>query len=271
MIKGFTENNYKGLVYYTIPLFEETGLVKHCFTSRLGGISDGECSSLNLGFNKKDTRQNVLENFERICEAMDICTQDLVLSDQIHDDHIKYVTEKDRGKGIFNPKDYSGVDALITDKKGIALVTFYADCVPLFILDQKQKAIGLAHAGWKGTLKRIGQKTLGKMMELFQTRPKDCLVGIGPSIGKCCFEVDNHIASLFKGEFGDLDVIDRKSSQKCNIDLWTINANQFVEKGVLPSNIIGAKICTKCNKDIFFSHRGDKGKTGSLAAFMQLI
>lgn len=268
----FRKNLKGNLVYYTIPAFEDTGLVKHGFSSRLGGVSTGPLNSLNLGIKKKDPKENILKNFKIFGEALDISVENMVLSDQVHDDVILEVSKKDRGKGLLRESDLSNVDALVTQEKDVALVTFYADCVPLFLLDPVNKAIGLAHAGWKGTMMKIGQKTLQKMIDLYGTNPQDCFIGIGPSIGLCCFEVGDEVIEHIKGNFDHPDrYYTAQSNGKYIADLWKLNRDQFLHSGVPEGNITDSGLCTKCNKDIFFSHRGDKGNTGSLAAILQLL
>jgi YfiH family protein len=268
----FSENNKKGLVYYTIPSFEDTGLVRHSFSSRLGGVSTGECSSLNLGFKRKDNEENVRENFRLFCKSIGVNPSQMVFTDQVHKDKIEFVTESHTGMGFMRPSGLKETDGLITDRPGVALVTFYADCVPLFFLDPVHKAIGLSHSGWRGTVAKIGVKTLKAMKDNFGTKAEDCLVGIGPSIGKCCFEVDPPVAHEFSTAFpGHENALIEARGAKYHVDLWEANRIQLKEAGVRDSNITVSKLCTCCNKDTFFSHRGDKGRTGSLAAILMLV
>lgn len=268
---SFIKNKDRDLVYYTIESFEKTDLVKHGFSTRLGGVSSGDLKSLNLGVKKKDTRENILENYKRFTNSLGIDIDNLVFTDQVHKDKVIEVDERDRGKGLTLESDIRDTDGFITDKKGVALVTFHADCTPLFFLDPVHKAIGLAHAGWKGTISRIGEKTIEKMIRAYASEPKDILVGIGPSICGCCFEVGEEVIDSVKENFKNAEkYFYKKNNGKFMLDLWSVNRDQFLEMGVLEENITESKTCTKCSKDIFFSHRGDKGKTGSLAAIMEL-
>ncbi|MGI6112764.1 MAG: peptidoglycan editing factor PgeF [Mahellales bacterium] len=266
--KGFTRHSRDGLVYLTIPSFDDTGMVKHCFTTRLGGVSQGCFSSLNLGLKKDDHRGHVMKNYRILCRQLGIDIHNLVLSDQVHDDVIRVVTEKDRGKGIVRPSDIKGVDGLVTDCRQVALVTFYADCVPIFVLDPVNRAVALSHGGWKGTVKQIAVKTVAKMVDAYGTNPKDCLAAIGPSIGPCCFEVDRPVAQQFSALGYDSFI--EKRVDKYLINLWAINAEQMVGAGIPASNITVANECTRCNNHVYFSHRGDNGRTGSLASVIQL-
>lgn len=269
---GFKENNMDGLVFYTIPAFEETGLVRHGFSSRLGGVSTGECTSLNLGFKRKDNPENVRENFNRFCKALDVLPEQMIFTDQVHKDNVWKVDKSHRGMGFERESTIRETDGLITNQPGLALVTFYADCVPLFFLDRVNKVIGLSHSGWRGTVAKIGRQTLMQMEAHYGSRPSDCLVGIGPSIGSCCFEVDQPVAEEFaKAYDGRQEEIIRPAGEKFHIDLWKANAIQLMECGVPKENITTAALCTCCKNDIFFSHRGEKGKTGSMAALLMLI
>lgn len=268
---SFLFHTKNGLGYFTIPKFDETGLVYHCFSSRQGGFSQGECSSLNLGFKRNDDENNVIRNFQKICECINVDIKHLVLSDQIHHKNVYHVTEKDKGKGIWQLSDIVGMDGLITDTPGIPLATFYADCVPLFILDPIHKAIGTAHAGWKGIKQDIAGETLMQMNIQFGTRAHECYIGIGPSIGECCFEVGKDVADIFSLIFTQKDIITHTIDDVYSINLQNACIIQLLNAGVIIENITLSRLCTKCNPDLFFSHRRDHGRTGSLAAIIQLI
>lgn len=255
--------------FKNLKRYEE--LITHCFTTRRGGVSQGECSFLNLGFNRKDTRENVMENYRRLSGCLNLDYRKMVFSNQVHDNKIKVVDESDRGKGILVTSDILGYDGLVTDKREVVLVTFYADCVPLFFFEPHRKAIALAHSGWRGTVKEIGKETLKTMREAFGCRPEETLAAIGPSIGRCCFEVGEEVYLEFKNKFEWCDKFCTKTGEgKYHIDLQGIIKRTLVNAGVSEKNICLSGVCTKCNKDIFFSHRGDQGRTGSLAAVMQL-
>jgi len=268
---SFKINRDKDLVYLTIPAFEETGLVKHCFTTRQGGVSQGIYNNLNTSLIKEDLRENVLENLKRVCSAVGIDFQKLVFSDQVHGDEIRIVTEKDLGKGITQDSDIKMVDALITNVPGVPMITFYADCVPVFILDPVNKAIGLAHSGWKGTTLKIAVRTIEKMQQAYGTKPQDCLVGIGPSIEMKCFEIKEDAAVLFQQGFDYWEkFLIKKDEEHYTADLWLAVKLMLMEAGVQEQNITTSGLCTYCNEELFFSHRRDKGRTGSLSAIMEL-
>lgn len=244
----------------------------HCFTSRNGGVSSGECESLNLGFNRNDERENVLKNFELIAQVLDTNVEKMVLSNQIHDNRIKYITEIDKGKGILRDSDIVGYDGLITDKKGIALVTFYADCTPVYLFDPVKEIIASVHSGWRSAYKQIATKCVKKMHSMFKSDPSDIEVVIGPSLGFCCFEIGEDIYKLFKNKFGYVGdgVYVKAEHDKWKLNLNRIISHDLIDSGIKKEKIFNSDVCTKCNNDKFFSFRGDKGKTGSLAAIIQL-
>ncbi len=179
--KVLNENEKNGVYYLTYPMFEETGMVKHAFSTRLGGVSKGGCSTMNLSFARGDSEEDVRENFRRMADVLEVEENDFAFSKQTHTTNVRVVTEKDRGKGLTKPLDYDDVDGLVTNVQGICLSTFYADCVPLFFVDPVKKAIGLSHSGWRGTVGKIGKKTVEKMQEEYGSNPKDILAAIGPS------------------------------------------------------------------------------------------
>ncbi len=258
--------------YFIIDKFEETGLVNALFTTRIGGISTGNYQSLNLGKNTNDSAYNIMTNFKRIAKLLSTKVDDIVLSDQVHSTNIRVIHDIDRGKGLVKEMDYKEVDGLITDKVGITLCTFYADCVPLFFFDKKVKVIGLAHAGWRGTVNKIGSSMIDKMIKDFGCNPNNILVGIGPSIGPCCYEVGKSVYNKFNENFtyaGKL--IKPIAKDKWMLNLWEANRHILKEKRILDRNIYIAGLCTSCNNDIFYSYRKENGDTGRMGAFIQLL
>ncbi|OGO77693.1 MAG: hypothetical protein A2Y23_10275, partial [Clostridiales bacterium GWB2_37_7] len=269
--KDFKIHKNGELVYFTIPSFDKTEMVKHCFTTRQGGISRGIYYSLNTSLTKNDEREHVLVNLNRVCSVIGIDYKNLVFSNQVHGDEIRVVIEADKGKGITRESDIVNIDALITNVVGIPMITYYADCVPVFILDPIKKAVGLVHSGWKGTTQKIAVKTIEKMRQTYGTRPQDCLIGIGPSIEMQCFEIKEDTALLFKKSFSNRKAfMKQKDEEHYIVDLWLSVKLMLIELGVLEENISISGFCTCCNEDLFFSHRRDKGNTGSLSAIIEL-
>lgn len=268
---GFQHEEKLGLEYYTIPSFNETGLVKHMFTTRIGGFSKSPYNTLNLGLKTGDTREDVIKNFEKVASLLEATMEDIVLSHQTHDTQIRVVESHDKGKGIVLPRDYEGIDGLVTDVPKIPLFTFFADCVPIFFLDKSKKVIGLAHGGWKGTVNKIAANMVDSMRENYNSRPEDILVAIGPSIGPCCYEVGENVIEKFNENFTKVDKLVKPiGSGKWMLNLWEANKVALEEKGVLCRNITLSNLCTSCNTDKFFSYRKEKGNTGRMAGVMML-
>ena len=259
--------------YYTFDNFEKAGGVKHCFTTKVGGASSGVFESMNLGFSRGDKDDNVFMNFVRLCTALDVPISSLVLSDQKHTAKIMSVRTADRGKGILFEKDYRNIDGLVTNDKNVALTTFYADCVPVYLYDPVLEVIALAHAGWKGTLAKIGFQAVHAMKMKYGCLPANILAGIGPSIGPCCFEVGEDLAVKFLTELPFcekyISSVPGKKDKRI-LDLWGINEQILINAGILPVNIETAGLCTKCNGEDFFSHRATGDKRGSMAAVLMM-
>lgn len=260
-----------GVSYITFPKLESTGIVRHLFSTRIGGVSIGRYKSMNLSFLNGDTRENVLENYRRLCSCIGIATESLVLSRQTHTDNIKIVDKNDCGTGIYKPS-FTDIDGLITNSPSVALVTQYADCTPLLFCDPVKRVIATSHAGWRGTAKEIGKKTVQKMSLAFGCEPNNIIAAIGPCIGNCCYEVDEPV---FK-EFSKLSYLDmskiftEKPNEKYMLDLVEANRQILVHSGIKERNIDLSDICTCCNCDMLHSHRATGGERGNLAAIIQL-
>ncbi|MDO5336795.1 MAG: peptidoglycan editing factor PgeF [Eubacteriales bacterium] len=261
------------VVWLSYPVLERTGLVVQGFSTRLGGVSEGVCSSMNLSFSRGDKEEAVRENYRRIAGAMGFAVENIVTSDQTHTVNVRIVTEADRGKGITCPRDYTDIDGMITNVPGLVLATFYADCVPLYFVDPVHRAIGLCHSGWRGTVGKIGKETLKAMESAYHTRPDEVLAAIGPSICQDCYEVSEDVAELFAESFAKQyhrDLFYRKENGKYQLNLWKANERVLLDAGVQPENILLPGICTCCNPEFLFSHRASRGKRGNLAAFLGL-
>lgn len=264
-------NEKNGITFYTFDNLSKAGGIRHLFSTRLGGVSQGVFTGMNLSFSRKDDEKNVMENFKRISE-LGFPIEKMVFSDQIHETTIKRVSGNDCEKGILTASDLIGVDGLMTDEPGIVLVTFYADCVPLYFFDPVKKAVALAHAGWRGTLLKIGKITVDEMKKEFGSDPHDILVGIGPSICQNCFEVENEVAELFAARHhGEFIAHSPTDPDKSFIDLQGINNQTLIGAGVPEHNIELPYLCTKCNLEIFYSHRAMGEERGSMAAFLSII
>ncbi len=263
-----TEGQLKYIEFECLNEYKDSLL--HCMSTRAGGVSTGECSTLNLGFSRKDTRSNIFKNYDLLCEATGMKPDSLVLTNQVHGTTVCMVNQNDNGKGFSRETDIKGVDGLLTITPGVTLVTFHADCVPVFLFEPGIKAAALLHSGWRGTLSNIVSSAMNKMKELPGFDAGSLVAVLGPSIDYCCFEVDEDVCSLFRERYDNSAYYKQTHNKKCHVDLKGIIAKQLKEEGLADKNIHNCGICTKCRNDLFFSFRGDQGKTGSMAAFMQI-
>ena len=262
------------LVYLTFPMLEETGLVNHLFSTRMGGVSEEIYSSMNLSYTRGDKKEAVDENFRRIAAALGCGVEDIVCSDQTHTTNLRIVGKADGGKGITRARDYSDVDGLLTDEPGVYLATFFADCVPLYFVDTKRKAIALAHSGWRGTVARMGQCVVEKMREAYGTDPADLVAAVGPSICQECYEVSEDVAAAFAAAFTkpgqEREILLAKGGGKYQLDLWRANEIVLTEAGIPRDKIQVTDLCTCHNDRYLFSHRASHGQRGNLGAFLEL-
>lgn len=259
--------------FLTFEHLENTGMVIHGISTRMGGVSTGDCATMNLSFERDSSEEAVRTNYELLGAAMGFRTDSLVLSQQTHTTNVRVVTEKDRGKGFLKERDYKEVDGLITNVPGVTLATFYADCVPLLFVDPVHKAIGLSHSGWRGTVGKIGKVTVEKMTEQYGTDPKEVLAAIGPSICQSCYEVSEDVIDEFKNSFEECfwqELFYAKENGKYQLNLWRANELIFEEAGILPEHFSTTNLCTCCNPGYLFSHRASGGKRGNLGAFLQI-
>lgn len=264
--------NDGGLMYITFPSFERTGGVTALFTTRMGGVSRGRYASMNMSFSNGDDRENVLKNFKILCRSAGLDYRRLVFSHQTHTVNLRCVTEDDAGKGIVKTRDYEDIDGLLTNVRGIGLVTQFADCVPLLFYDPVKSVVAASHAGWRGTFGEIGRLIVEKMVEQYGCRTENILAAIAPSICKNCYEVDEPLYKAAAGiPYLPLDeVIKKKEDGKYMLDLWECNRRILIHAGILPKNITVTDLCTNCNSHIFHSHRATKGQRGNLAAIIAL-
>ena len=233
----------------------------HCFTTRLGGVSTGIFSSLNLNFSRGDDPALVVENYRRIGAVLGFTPEDVVNARQIHSDIVVRVDENNRGN--LTVRDASPeCDALITNTPGLALYVSTADCTPILLWDSVTGAVGAAHAGWRGTASAIGAKTVEAMMREFGTKPENIRAAIGPNIGICHFETDADVPEAMAAAFGEeANAFIRKQNDKYYVNLKEINALALRQAGVTHIEI--SSLCTMCQPDRFWSHRVTKGQRGA--------
>ena len=267
------EKHANGVPYLYFPALEETGCVVNGFSTRLGGVSRGDWATMNFSFTRGDDPEAVRENYRRMAAALGVDVNRMVLSHQTHTTNVRRVTEEDAGKGVVRERDYTDVDGLITNVPGITLVTFYADCVPLYFVDPVRRAIGLSHSGWRGTVNRMGRVTVEAMGKAFGSDPKDIVACIGPSICRDCYEVGPEVAEAFENAFEPAkhsEILEEKPDGKFLLDLWRANAIVMEEAGILPERSHVTDICTHCNPELLYSHRRTGERRGNLCAFLSL-
>ena len=237
--------------------------VPHCFTTRLGGVSEGYLSSLNLGANRGDKPENVAENYRILADALGFDRDCLVLTRQVHTDTVRQVTRRDAA-GL-DHRNYPQCDALITNDPGTALAVFTADCTPVLLYDPVTGAVGAAHAGWRGTAAGIAGKTVEAMVRSFGCDPADIRGAIGPNIGFCCFETDADVPQAMLSAYGSAaEAFIRPAGDKYYVNLKEINALSLKNARVRSLELSHA--CTVCQCSRFWSHRVTQGRRGSQGA-----
>lgn len=276
--------------YLTFPLLSAQPGIVHAFSTRRGGVSQGIYASMNLSFTRGDEQQCVQENFRRMAAALGTDVNHMVCTFQTHTTNIRRVCRADGGKGIVCERGYTDVDGLVTDDRGLCLVCFFADCVPLYFVDRKHGAIGLAHSGWRGTVAGMGRCMAERMGQEFGTSPQDLVAAIGPSICQDCYEVSEEVAEQFRqmetSVSGSHELLQELTAQnayphrqilrpgkeagKYQLDLWLANLLILRAAGIPLSQIQVTDVCTCCNREYLFSHRASQGKRGNLAAFLMM-
>lgn len=265
-------HNKNGVIYITFDKLDRAGVV-HGFSTRIGGVSKGYLGSMNLSFHRGDDPDAVMENHRRFADAVGYDYRKLVFSDQVHKTDIYKVTEKDAGKGIMRDTDIREIDGLMTNVPGIPLMTFYADCVPVFFYDPVKKVVAMNHSGWKGTVAKISRCMLSRLKEEYGTEASDLICAVGPSICKDCYEVSENVAKQFMDAYTKAqvdEIVYDKGDGKYLLDLHRANYYNLVDSGVLPEKIDVTNICTCCNSDVLFSHRASHGLRGNLGAVIML-
>ena len=264
-----TLHTVNGVSYLTYDALSRIPFIRHAFSTKLGeGTST--VHPMDMSFDHDD-RDAVTHNYHLFCDAagFDFCS--LVASSQDHHTFVRVVTSAEKGIGIRREKDILSVDALVTIEPGVTLCTYYADCTPIFFVDTVTKAIGLAHAGWRGTVARIAAKVLDVMRDSFGTDPADVVCAVGPNIMACCYEVDQPVADAFcalgldSGRF-----VTPKGGGKYMVDMLECNRQILVSCGVKDENITTSDLCTRCHSDLLWSHRGTAGDRGTMCAMLRI-
>lgn len=236
----------------------------HGFTTRKGGVSTGEFESMSLSHFRGDDINRVRKNEEILCENLGLDIKKLSSTKQEHTSNIEIINKTNIGIGVHFDWE-SGVDACITMEKNVPLLCYSADCVPILMYAEDVKAVAAVHSGWRGTNEKIAQKTVQKLKEL-GAHPENIYVAIGPCIGACCYEVSADVAEKFGEKYSV-----SKGNQKYMLDLAKVNYDLVCDTGVKKENISVSGICTSCNNDLFFSHRAQNGKSGTLGGIICMV
>ncbi|MCD6289512.1 MAG: peptidoglycan editing factor PgeF [Anaerolineae bacterium] len=261
--RGMIRRNVNGVVLYQFESLVGYPRLRHAVSTRLGGVSTPPFASLNLTMVGGDDPGRVDENHRRLCTAVGISPSDLVSPQQVHRDQVVRVGREDRGRVV------PGCDGLITDEPGVALLLRFADCVPLIVYDPVHHAVGVAHAGWRGTVRGIATALVSAMQREFHSRPEELIAGIGPSIGPCCYEVGLDVVQLVRATLDTSNgVVSRWPNGAYHLDLWAANDKLLTQAGVRHIEVAG--LCTACHTDEFYSHRAERGRTGRHGALAYL-
>ena len=269
----YKKNGNVGFLEY--KTLNEYPWLMNAFSTRQGGISTGQYAEMNLSFTVGDDPENVRENYRIFGEVIGVGREEMVFAAQTHTNNVLRVDGSHKGMGILRDRDFDDIDGLVTNEPGLCLVGSFADCVPLYFVDPVNKCIGLSHSGWKGTVSKIGKKTIELMNREFGSNASDLICCIGPCISSECYEVSSDVAEEFRKAFS-LDQFDEickpveGKEDKYLLDLPMANLHIFKDCGVNRENIVLPDLCTSCNKDILHSHRASGGKRGGMCAFLMI-
>ncbi len=260
------KREHNNLVYYTFRLFESLPFMSNVISTRLGGVSKGPYYSLNVASTIGDDKNAVMINRSRLYAAVGIEAETVAIAQLIHGTHIEVVTSRSQGATVV-----TGTDGLVTNVSNRALMITMADCAAVLFFDPKHRVIALAHAGWRGTAGRIVQKMVLTMNQVFECNPADILVGIGPSIGPCCYQVKQDVIDAFHLAFSQraTHYFVQTEDDTIHLDIRTAIRYQLLESGIRPEHLESSDFCTACHKDEFFSYRAE-GKTGRCAGIIVL-
>lgn len=267
--RGYTMRERNGVPVLCCDAFSSMRCIEHGFSTRLGGVSPAPYDSMNLSLTRDDSRENVLRNYRIFFEAANLDIQSAVLVNHEHGANVVRVDRSNFGQGLFRaPLPFC--DGIITNDPSVTLVTLHADCGCVYLCDPVNRAIGLAHAGWKGTYKRIAQRLAERMHDEFSSEPENLIAALGPCICQNCFEVDESLADDFVREFSCEELKKSGKKGKAFVDIEAALAIQLADAGVKAENISSMGLCTFERSDILYSYRRDKGLTGAMIGYLKL-
>ncbi len=265
MAEGFRARAGKdGLLLLEPTILAEEGFIA-AFTTRKGGWSPPPYDGLNMGFGVPDSPENVRANRLAVLLELGLDPSLSTAMKQVHGRRIVRITDENAGSGgLDHGKAFPGCDGMFTQVEGAALFATYADCVPVIIADRARRVIGAVHAGWKGTSIKAAL-ALAESMGFEKDRASDFLAAVGPSIGPCCYEIGEDVASELRDAGAGIALV-AAGGGKYRADLGLVNASQLLGIGFLEDNVARYEGCTSCEEELFFSHRRDRGRTGRCAA-----
>ncbi len=263
-MEAFVNNKHDDHLYRIQAWMDKFDGLSVGFTSRLGGVSQHSLNSLNCALHVGDRIEDVISNRQILAKKAGFPFDAWTCAEQVHGSSITRINMNDKGAGKYSrDQAIQDTDALICNESGVMLTAFFADCVPLYFIDPVHRAIGLAHAGWKGTALHIAERTIEAMHREFGSQPAAMHTAIGPSIGVCCYEVDNKVIDQL-----DCERPVMQDNGRYMLDLKETNRQFMIRAGILPINIEISEWCTSCNTGLFFSHRAEKGQTGRMTAWI---
>ena len=264
----FSISKKDSISYLQAAIFGECDFLIHAFCARQGGASQDEYASLNMSFNEGDEEYRVLQNWGKLAAAFAIPLEQFLVVNQVHGDEIFVI--KPHGS-YFSSRSELSYDAIVTKRTNLAICIKTADCVPVFFVDRVKKIIAVTHAGWRSSALGISSKVIRLLQDKYSSSEQNILVAIGPSIGKCCYQVDSVVADSFRGQKNhEIYLLPATVGNKWMLDLPEANRRQILDCGIPQKNIEISGYCTMCNQDIFFSHRGSGGITGRQINFMMI-
>ena len=269
---AFVRHDQNGVVYHTAENLSAQPGVIHAFSTRLGGVSQGHLSSMNLrpAAASGDEPEHVQENYRRLCAAIGARAEDTVLSQQVHTDNVRAVTAEDRGKGLLRRRDYEA-DALITDQGGLFLTVFSADCIVILLSDPQAGCIGAVHAGWRGTALGVAAKTVEEMARRYGADPKRMEAAVGAGIGPCCFETHDDVPQAMERTLGtEAAPYLKRKGEKWLVDLKGLNCHWLERAGLGKEHIQVNPLCTACHPELYWSHRTMGDRRGVQCAMIGL-
>ncbi|SHN15187.1 peptidoglycan editing factor PgeF [Gracilibacillus kekensis] len=264
MSEPFFQKNNDPILW--VKPWEDANIVAG-FTTREKGRSLPPYHSNNLGFHVEDNPDDVLQNRKQVAEHINIPLNQWVMADQVHDNYVQFVNQKHKGRGIYTKDNaLEATDGLITSTKNVMCTALYADCVPLYFFDRKNRTVAIAHAGWKGTVANIAKKTIEQFKEK-SSYVEDIEVVIGPSICKTCYQVNDHVIQHIDPKYSDCY---EGKNNNYHLDLKKLNQNLLLDEGIQANNIHITNYCTS-HHSLFFSHRREQHPTGRMMGFIAIL